>query len=294
MCGNLLKIKKPIITTFLLIISLTVFGQWFVETNLGYSLAMRKNYFMYENSISIDNMVNNTSIGAKYPNKFNIIQSPIFNVSGGYKFNSNWAISLGVSYFDNKNFKNFNNQNSYFRERIIILDKVEDSVYVHKSVDTYSYYTQGFYLLPEVSYTFCLWRFRFSPSVGVTLRYLTVYETATKTAGVYVVGEDIPDFFINRYNYKYPFLFTLNNLLGLSSGLQISYDIGNNLELSSKINCMLNPGNEFLEKILTSYEREFKGEVIVSENNNYVYKYRQVWFTKSFNFTIGLSYYFNK
>ncbi|HPX77122.1 MAG TPA: hypothetical protein PLW77_11100 [Bacteroidales bacterium] len=288
--------KKQIITTFLLFISLTVFGQWFVETNLGYSLAMRKNYFMYDNSIRIDDMVNDTSIGAKYPNKFTIIQSPIFNVSGGYKFNSNWAISLGVSYFDNKNFKNFNNQNSFFRHRIIFWSVTvnNDRLVAREFIDTYSYYTQGFYLLPEVSYTFCLWRFRFSPFVGVPLRYLTVYEIATKATAIYVIGEDPPEFVTQRYYYKYPFLYTLNNMLGLSSGLQISYDIGGNLELSSKINCMLNPGNEFLERVQTLYEKENDGKIVESDNNEYVRELRKVWFTKSFNFTIGIRYYFNK
>ncbi|MFY9591941.1 MAG: hypothetical protein WAP54_08160, partial [Bacteroidales bacterium] len=62
----------------------------------------------------------------------------------------------------------------------------------------------------------------------------------------------------------------------------------------SKINCMLNPGNEFLERVQTLYEKENDGKIVESDNNEYVRELRKVWFTKSFNFTIGIRYYFQK
>ncbi|MDD4236847.1 MAG: hypothetical protein PHF99_12610 [Bacteroidales bacterium] len=289
--------KKIVITTTLLLVAIVVLGQWFVETDIGYVLAMNRKSFVYDNIVLVDNRVNDTYEKVSYSHNFNIIQSPFISFTGGYKLNS-WAISFGFSYCDNKTFTSFNKQNSYFRDKSIIWENIgDDRIFVNRSIENYSYSTKGYYVLPEISYIFKLKQFRISPFLGVSLKYLTVYESITRKTTSYILDsteEASPNFVTERYNCKSSFSNDLSNVFALWSGLQISYDISDNFNLLGKINCSLGNTIRVVEKVQTSYESEFMGNVIESNKNKYVYATDQLWNLNSINFSLGIRYYFNK
>ncbi|MDD2387553.1 MAG: hypothetical protein PHP52_12320 [Bacteroidales bacterium] len=288
--------KKTLFAVMCLLLPFAVFSQFFIETEIGYALSTDKKKLDNVDVILVDDRINNVYDVEIIPIKFSIIQSPFAVISGGYRLKK-WEMSLGFSYCDNKTIVGFNRNNSYsINQSLIWGSDGDDRIFTTKSIEDFNYYTKGYYLIPEISYSFTIKHLKIKPLLGVSFRALSIYETVTKKATTYVLDspeEKSPNYVTLCYKYKSSFSNDFSNMFALRVGLQIAYNINNNLDLFCKINSSLGNSYKVVEKVQTLYEKEFMGNVIESDNNEYVYVTNQYFDTNSLNFSFGVRYYFN-
>lgn len=287
--------KKTLFAALFLLFSITVFSQFFIETEIGYAIPSNKTKFYNADIISVDNRIENVYDAEIIPIKFSIIQSPFLNISCGYKVNK-WEVALGFSYGDNKSIKGFNRNNSYLIDRSIIWgNDGDDRIFNIRIIENHSYYTKGYYLFPGISYLFAIKHITIQPLLGVSFRSLSIYETYTRESTTFVLDspeEESPNYVTQRYNYKSSFSNNFSNMFAIWSGLQISYNLNNNLDLSCKIKCSLGNYYRVTERTQTSYEKEFMGNIQEFDDNEYIYVTDKLFDTNTLNFSIGIRYTF--
>lgn len=288
--------KKIIFIVLYLSFSITVFSQFFMETEIGLALPLDKTKLDNVDIISVEDRINNVYEVVVNPIKFSIIQSPVLTFSSGYKL-KNWEMSLSFSYCDNKSIQSFNKNNSYLIDRSIIWgNDGDDRIFNMRIIENHSYYTKGYYLFPGVSYLFAIKHITIQPILGVSFRILSVYETYTRESTTYVLDspeEAAPSFITQRYNYKSSFSNNFSNMFALWSGLHISYHINDNLDLSCKIKCSLGNSYRVTDRVQTLYEKEFMENIEETDNNEYIDVTNQFFDTNTLNFSLGIRYYFN-
>lgn len=288
--------KKILITSSLLLITLIVLGQFFAEVGTGYAISINKKSFLYNNVKIVDDKVNNTYDKEYYSNKFSITQSPFVNITGGYKFNK-LELSLCFSYLDNMIIKSSNPNNSFYTEENLIWDNEGDnSIFVHRQIKNKSFNTKGYFLSPEIYYEFKTEYFSVKPSMGVSFKFLNVYETYSISSATFIIDSSSnmpPSYATKNYKYKSELSFDLNNLIVLKPGIYLAYSANSNIEWSCKLTYNFSPLYSIKTKVQTLYELEFEGQVLETDNNHYYITSSELFNVNTLNFSIGVRYYFN-
>lgn len=289
--------KKTLFAFLFLLFSITIYSQFFIESGIGYAISTDKTRFYNVDIVSVDDKIDNVYNSEKTPIKFSTVQSPFVNIYGGYKLKK-WEFSLGFSYCDNKTFKSLNRNNSFLRDKSTIWSyDGDDRILVSQSIANYSFYSKGYYLIPEVSYNFNVKQFSIKPILGMSLRHLLIYETVSKQSANYAMDtpeEESPNYVTQHYQYKYSFSNNFNNMFDLCYGLQISYNINNNFDLSCKIKYGFRRGSVAYEKVQTLYELEFDGSLEESDQNEYIYQSNRFFDSHTLDLSFGFRYVFSK
>ncbi len=285
--------RQLLITSICIILTSTVFGQWFIETGVGYAIPTNKNSFIYDNIIIIDDQVNNTYNKESLSNKFSIIQSPTFNIMSGYSFQK-IQLSIGFTYSDNKTISNLNVNNSYYRDRNYIWTNEDDvNIFTIKEFDNYSYFVRGYQIFPEISYLFKTKQITIKPLIGISFKFLTIDKVNTTTTSTSNDSNIEQDSTILVNNYKLLSKNSFNNLFGLRTGVSLLYDI--NTKFSISCNLIYNHSGLYhiYEKVLTSCEREHMGQIETIDIDNYSYYSNEAFNVNNINLSLGIRYTFD-
>jgi hypothetical protein len=288
--------KKVIFTLSCILITTTIFGQWFAEAGYGIALPIHTNNELYNNYTIMSDVFTHESFTKKESTKFNIIQSPFLTIKGGNMINEKLLLSLNLMYSNNEIFK-INRNNTTKIEYISRTINGTDSIESKTEYSEY-YYSKVLTISPSFAYNISLTNsLSFEPSIGVDFNLINMIRIdSSKTEQFYYKsGEKFSESYIIRKN-KFPFSYRFKNAFNLSTGFNILYDLNKNITFSLTgmidiFNTQYSPETQIIY-----YQKEIiNEETIKLDENEYLDEVQGLYeplFMNRYRISLGVRYTF--
>ncbi len=290
--------KRLIITISFIIITGNVFSQWFAEVSGGMVFPVRTgNYLLYYNSESLYDEINDEYYDTKETIKFNVIQSPVLNFKGGYLLKNKFEFGLNLNYANNDIVRIINQDNKTINKNIVRTLNPEKDIETVQT-NTKKYYSKILSVAPCFAYNFSInSNFSITPKIGINLNIINIKRIdSLKTERFYYESEIKYSEAITIEKNEFPFSYKLQNLINFSAGLNLLYDLNENLTIS--LNGMINLiNNEYSPDTQIKYYKEtiIDGETTQIDKNEYVYDLQEpieTFFVNRYCISLGLRYTF--
>lgn len=283
--------KKLLLVPFL-IITLSSYAQWFVETDIGYACSLNKESDWYSN-MSVVRDQNGNSEYNNIETEFTIAQSPFIMLRSGYEFNR-LEFSLGFIYYDQKSMGSLNKLNSYYINTKQWIS-VSDDQYVDRN-ESHTFYMRRYVLSPEIGYVIPFKSLTIQPYIGGVLQLIDMWEVQKEESKYYfedIPPEQQPKDLSQVWEFKYSPNTKVSNLFGIRTGIKFSYYLNNIVSIS--LNCTYSLSNNYFPeaKYRTKYIREQNDEVNISGVDERLISSIYDYNMNTLELSIGIRYYFN-